>query len=245
MSKKQNFSLSKLLCHKRKFWFVEIAIIGIVICLCVWDYVDPPLWWQFEAQRNREAVIRHVAEKYPEARLVSEYYGSTKINPWNKESDYFTYELNGVTFSIAASNGKVIANGISGSRAYNFINTIISEGFLIPKGVSECTTCHAIFEHNLGDSIELCSGDDLSVHTGTISIRLVVETSENGISPSDYYWLYELYQYWKEQSGIADYHFVIAYYPDMELYDEKYLIAFSPDTNFSNSTQFFDAFVTG
>ncbi|MBQ9947942.1 MAG: hypothetical protein IJO91_06090 [Oscillospiraceae bacterium] len=227
--------------HGKKTIILILAVLFAVFF--VWDYIDAPAFWQLEAHRNREAIIRYVAEKYPEAKLISEYYGSVKINPWNKEADYFTYELNGVKFSVSASNGVVNMNGLSGNRADSFINKIIYDDFLIPKGISHYTNCFCTYQRSLKDSVELNTGDDLSIYTGHIYVYLIVDNCTEGTKPSDFYWFYEMYQYWQERSGISDYTFVIAYYPDMSSIDEEYDISFESDTEFLNSTEFFDAFI--
>ncbi len=35
---------------KRKI--IILSILLVIVGLCVWDIADPPLWWQFQAQKQ-------------------------------------------------------------------------------------------------------------------------------------------------------------------------------------------------
>ena len=62
---------------KHPFRYIAVAVIVIgVIGLIVWDHVDPPLWYHFEAQKNKRVIMEYAEEHFPEAKIVEEHYNS-------------------------------------------------------------------------------------------------------------------------------------------------------------------------
>lgn len=38
---------------------IILSVLAVVIALCIWDISVPPLWWQFDAQSNRKAILKY------------------------------------------------------------------------------------------------------------------------------------------------------------------------------------------
>ena len=87
---------------------IKLCICIAIIAMVVLDFVNPPLWWQFEAQKDKHAAIEYVKTKYPEAKFKKGYYKTTEFRPGaSKPYNQFIFEDSGMRFGVFVSEGRI------------------------------------------------------------------------------------------------------------------------------------------
>jgi len=209
--------------HKRM-----TIILLILLALNIWDFADPPLWWQFGAQDNKRAILAYVNEKYPGAKIIRQSYHSTRFNPTNVSQDVIVFQYDDVQFAVAAHRGRFAYDGFSESKAANFIvNEYINKFFgenLAPP-------------HQISFVGEPC--DDLSEYTGSVTLFLRSSKKEGYNKPSDMTWAYDFFVFWKENCIIPQY--VISITLNLPN-DECYIMKCNQNSIYLCAEEFYDAF---
>lgn len=207
---------------------IMLSILAVVIGLCIWDIAVPPLWWQFDAQSNKRAILKYAKAHYPEAKIVKEYYPSAELRFTGDPHDSITFELDGVEFLILARDGEFVADSYSRVRAEAQFDKIIQDGYLKPKGLSA----------KIGYSF-LDSYNDSYPFTGSLGINMRVES--RALSPREVDWLYDFYKYWDSSADyLNNYHLYIGI---TENNVEKFYIAFyNNEESFNSEDEFYSAF---
>lgn len=209
--------------HKR-----TTIILIILLALKIWDFADPPLWWQFGAQDNKRAILAYVNEKYPGAKIVRQSYPSTQFNPTNVPQDVITFQYDDVRFVVTARQGEFMYDSFYKSKASQFIENEYLNKFF---GVGSIPQHQMFFEGN--------PCDDLSQYTGLTGLYLDVSKKDGYDKPEDITWAYDFYIFWKENCIIPKYE--IYYTLDLQN-DEHYTMAFNQKSNFLNAEEFYDSF---
>lgn len=207
---------------------IILSVLAVVIALCIWDISAPPLWWQFDAQSNRKAILKYARAHYPDARIVEEYYPSAKLSYTGNPHDSITFELDGIEFLILARDGEFTADSYSRARAQAQFDKIIQDGYLNPRGLSA----------RVGYSFLEPCGDSYPF-TGSLGVEMKIESG--ALSPREVGWLYDFYKYWNSSVDYLNYYHL--YIGITENNVEKFYIAFySSEESFDNEDDFYSAF---
>lgn len=215
---------------KRKI--ILLSILLVIVGLCVWDIADPPLWWQFQAQKNKRAAIEYVNEHYPGAKLVQQHYKSTSIDPWVFRIDRFYFELNGINFGIFVEKGSVSTDFYW--RAFTKQQIYIS--YLKPFFEMRNVTAEFDFtSSDLESFFRNSPKTDISQFQGGISLLIRPNTDDVHTTPESFGWLYDFYCYCRE--NITN-----RYYVNITCKNSS--INFNNETVYNNEKEFYAAFST-
>ncbi len=210
-------------CHKR-----TIIILLILLALKIWDFADPPLWWQFGAQDNKRAILAYVNEKYPGAKIVRQSYPSTQFNPTNVPQDIISFQYDNVQFVVTARQGELMYDSFYKSKASQFIENEYLKNFFNMGSIPQH---HISFEGN--------PCEDLSQYTGDARLYLIVSKEDGYNKPEDIVWAYDFFVFWKENCIIPKYYIFYT----LNIHNgERYTMTCSQDSDFLNAKDFFDAF---
>ena len=169
-----------------------LAAVGILI-LCHVFMLYP---WQYQARRNRKAIMKYARTFYPEAKIVKEYYPTMEFNPTGMPYDRIWFELDGVEFTIAVRDGEV--NRDSDGYGFGLLRKEIRENYL-----------NDFFSmRGLSDIVDISFSDYspywpqqyavISDFPGTIRLDILLEHEEDKQTLRDFDWLYDFYCYWRE-----------------------------------------------
>ncbi len=170
---------------RRKRIFIVVA--AIIVGLIIWDFADPPLWWQSEAQQNQKVILDYAKEHYPNAKIVEEVYQSTGLNFTSNPHDYIVFEQNGVTFSIWANDGVFSGENFLSSKSVQYVEHKIIDPFLIPRNIN--ANCSIYFAG------EIPPVTSISEYKEGISIHIAPEYVSGKDEPKELGWLYDFYLY--------------------------------------------------
>ncbi len=132
--------MKKVLKHFNKKQMILLFVIALGV-LIVLDHVDPPLWYHFEAQRNKRVIMEYAEEHFPNAKIVEERYDSTIPFLTSNRFDQIVFEQDGVRFAIWANDGELWGENYLGSKAIQYIEREIIEKYLNSKGISALYDC--------------------------------------------------------------------------------------------------------
>lgn len=186
--------------------------------------------WQWNAQKNKQAILEYVHQNYPDAKIIQAHY-DYGFNPWNKTNDYITFEWDDIEFGVSAEGGKIVGDGYPGARAINQFDTIIKEGFMKPRGIETACTNYSFLD-NYKKSYP---------YTGGLVVRITVV--EQGSTPREVGWLYDFYKYWRNEGN-----FLTGYRVQIEIVKNNDVICHCNYINkdeFSDESEFYGAFKAG
>ena len=224
--------------NKKKIIIIS-SIIAIIIGLCVWDFADPPLWWQFDAHENKRAMLKYAQENYPGAKITYQNYESNKITILGNVSiDSISLEWNDVAFSILAQNGKVIRDNYWSGVSYKAID----EKFLKPFFESQDIKADLeIYATAAGVFLRDNPGSDITQFNGVGNDIIIRPKKIKGKeTPQDLGWMYDFYCYWQENTTLPSYTVTLIYPPVLK---GDYFIHFTEYSNFQSEEEFYAAFV--
>lgn len=216
---------------KHPFRYIAVAVIVIgVIGLIVWDHVDPPLWYHFEAQKNKRVIMEYAEEHFPEAKIVEEHYNSAIPFQTSNKFDYIVFDQDGVQFSILANDGRLLHDNYLTSKASQYIKREIIEPFIISRNITAKYEVHFSGKAPVGSVVEYEEG---------IRVHLSVKSDYQKDTPEKSGWLYDFYIYFQSESNLKDYQVSIQYRVNDDLY---YMLRFQEDSTFASSEEFYNAF---
>ncbi len=203
---------------------VIAAIVGF-FAICNAAMLFP---WQYQARQNRKAILEYARNTYPEAKIIKEFYPSTKFNPTNKPYDLIWFEFDGVDFYIAARDGKVNYDNDNypEARTTAQFDKIIKDGFLKPRKINSSVIYN--FEDDYRETYP---------YTGS----LYIELHARGSSPQEVGWLYDFYKYWKTAgSFLKEYRVnILIYESDVKV---RCAVVINNDSEFASEDEFYSAF---
>lgn len=169
-----------------------LAAAGVLI-LCHVFMLYP---WQYQARRNRKAIMRYARTFYPEAKVVKEQYPTMKFDPTGMPYDCIWFELDGIEFTIAARDGEVNYD----SDGYGFA--------LLRKEIREKYLNGFFSMRGLPDIVDIYFSDygsywpqqyaAISSFPGSVRLDILLEREEDKQTLKDFDWLYDFYCYWRE-----------------------------------------------
>ena len=214
--------------NKKKIIIIS-SIIAIIIGLCVWDIADPPVWWRFERQKDKRAILEYVKDTYPKSvkRAGGDEFPIQFMGPYFHSVMYF--ELDGLRFAVGAKHGEISFDNYSGMRVYTQIDKIVQDGFMKPNGIIAKTT------YTFVDSY------DMYPYTGDLGVRVTI--IDQGSTPEEIGCLYDFYNYWQSE---ADY--LRDYLVHIDIIDNQkitYSFGFAKESNYTSEAEFYAAFEPG
>ncbi len=213
---------------KRKI--IALSIVAVIILLSVWDILDPPLWWQFEAQKNKRAAIEYVNTNYPDAKFVKGYYRSTEFNPENNLGDQFAFDLDDVRFIIDVDDGRIVFDFYWNAYAeYQLYNTYLKP-FVESRNI---TTEFEYIEFDLARFYKNNPNADISQFDGSVDFRILLHYDEESINPESLGWLYDFYIYCKE---------ILPFSYTVTIISKESSTIFSNESEFENEDAFYNSF---
>ncbi len=216
--------------HKFKLVFIICAIMVIgVIGLCVWDHVDPPLWYHFEAQKNKRVIMEYAEEHFPEAKIVEEHYNSAIPFQTSNKFDYIIFNQDGVQFSILANDGRLLHDNYLTSKASQYIKREIIEPFIMPRNITAEYDVYFMGEEPIGSPHE---------YEECIYVNVFVKC-DKGIIPEEIVWFYDFYLYWIEYANIKNYDVTLSCGSERELYFSR---SFNEATLYQDKHSFYQTF---
>ena len=211
---------------------ILLCVLALLIGLIIWDFADPPLWWQSEAQQNQKVILDYAKEHYPNAKIVQEVYQSTGLNFTSNPHDYIVFEQNGVTFSIWANDGEFWGENFKTSSICQLITTELIDKFFVPRGLN----VHSSFSF-MGEELV----EDISQYKGRILVDIILEYEKGRNTPASLDWIYDFYVFWQNESFLKSYIVCLEYRINNDV-SNKYEMTFTEETSFENAEEFYAAF---
>ncbi len=202
-----------------------VVLVGIIIVL----HMNMLFPWQYQARRNRKAILEYVQNAYPEAIMIEEHYQTMKFNPTNKPHDVIWFELDGIKFYVAACDGIVDCSNDDGypeARVTAQFDKIIQDGFLKPRNI--VSSVHYSFQDDYRKTYPYTGG-------------LYIELRARGSTPQEVGWLYDFYKYWKKEGAfLREYQVSILIYEN-NVKKDCYVII-KNDSEFADENEFYSSF---
>ncbi len=211
---------------------ILLCCIIIPLSLCIWDIADPPLWWHFEAQKNKKVILDYAAKHFPDAKIVEQQYGSTMPFSTSNQLDSIIFEQDDVRFAIWANDGEFWGENYLYAKSSQFIEREIILPFLDLKGLKA--------KYNIYMPYGIPT-EDITKYEEEILINLYPAYEPGKNSPEEVRWLYEFYVYWHNNSNLKNYLVDIEYRINNDT-NKTHLIRFKEDTLFENAEEFYAAF---
>lgn len=231
----------------RDFFTKKVVIVlSIIILLFVWDiYIDPPAWWRFKRQADKNVILNYVKKTYPDTikRKGGKFPLQLPAGPFEHSVMYF--ELDGVNFSIYAQDGKVTSDTYYEAKAEKFIREKFIDDFVNERGISPDIKIDFL-HHNHG-GIRDNSLYDIYGFDGTIQIKITQERINGVFTPKEVGWFYDFYQYWMEKCDVPNCAVYLYYLQNNEYVTNlvDYRIWFKRDKKtFSGESDFYANFTT-
>lgn len=225
---------------RRTFKIIAILTVFVMIAgFCVSCSVLPHKW-NPTALKNRAAILKYAKANYPGAKIVKEYYPSTKFNPTGDPYDFIWFELDGLQFFIEARHGECYY--YNDGYGYALIQREIRENYL-----NDFFTSRGLpYEPDIalsyaGTGVYEPPGKDASLDTfpGDIRLDLLLDFEEDKPTPRDFGWFYEFYLYWKEVCPTDGFTIRFCYRINKNSYLNLYCYSTS---KFKNADDFYDQF---
>ena len=210
--------------------FVIVLCVLVSIGLIVWDHIDPPLWYHFEAQKNKRVIMEYAEEHFPKAKIVEERYDSAIPFLTSNRLDQIVFEQDGVRFAIWANDGEFWGENYLGSKAIQYIEREIIEKYLNSKGITALYDCSMPYGVPTGEVTEF---------EGIIIVKIIPDYEVGKDMPCQVEWLYDFYEYWQSESNLKNYQVCIEYRVNDDLY---YVLRFQEDSAFASAEEFYNAF---
>lgn len=202
----------------------------IVVGLIIWDFVDPPLWFHFEAQENKKVIMEYAREHFPDSIVVKENYGSTVPFATANKLDYILFEKDGVQFSIWANDGIILGENYLSAKGSQYIKREIIEKFLKPRNIK--ATCSIYF-----DGAKPVGS--ISDYNDRIRIHIAPEYVFGKNDPRELGWLYDFYLYLYEHSELNNILLYVVYPIDKYT---SYSATINVSGSLKNESDFYNSF---
>lgn len=209
---------------------IGLCVCLAIIALVILDFVNPPLWWQFEAQKNKRAAIEYVNSNYPSAKFVKGHYHSTEFNPENNLGDQFTFEQDGVRFIIDVDDGRIVFDFYWNAYAEHQLYNTYLKPFVESRNI---TTEFEYIEFDLARFYKNNPNADISQFDGSVDFRILLHYDEENINPESLGWLYDFYIYCKE---------ILPFSYTVTIICKGSSTIFSNESIFKNEAEFYNSF---
>ena len=223
-------SIHKLLIKKIFIIILITVCVVLPIGFVAFDFADPPLFWQKEAQQNQKVILEYAKKHYPNAIIVEEKYESNKLNWSANPLDQIIFEQDGVRFAIWANDGEVWGNNFLSAKATQYIENEIILPFWLSRGIDANYSFFIPGEKPVGHVTD---------YEDVIHIFVSVAYQKDMDCPKDLGWLYDFYTYFRSESNLKNYQVKIDYQISNEV---RYLLRFQEDSTFASSEEFYNAF---
>ncbi|MCH5208630.1 MAG: hypothetical protein J1F04_07070 [Oscillospiraceae bacterium] len=165
---------------------IVLSVILVIVGLCVWDIeIDPPAFWRTERIQDKRAILAYVTEKYPDAVQTGRGKFPLPKPAAPHQASIMYFSLDGIDFHISAEYGKVVEDVYSKRRAESQFNAIIQDKFLKPRGIDA--------------EVRYYFSGDYDVYPYTEWVGITLKVCNQGRSPQEVGWLYDFYNFWKEE----------------------------------------------
>lgn len=214
----------------KKKSFAAALTFAVVVSLVLILNANLLFPWQWEARKNKRAILEYVHQNYPNAKIIHAHY-DYGFNPWNKTSDYIAFEWDDVEFGVSAEDGRIAVDGYPGARAIHQFNKIIQDGFMKPRGIETAYTNYSFLDNY----------KKAYPYTGGLVVRITV--FDQGTTPQEVGWLYDFYKYWRNEGD-----FLTEYWVEIDIVkndDVIYHSYYSDKEEYSSESEFYSAFKAG
>ncbi len=209
---------------------VVIAIFIAAASFWIWDFLDPPMFWQTEAIKNKRAIKHYADYYYPDAKIVSQSYESVKY--WGDLScDSITYEYNDVEFIISARFGKVAGDDYAESKAEKYMKENFLNPFFESHGISSPSYNQTFFGGK--------PGDNLKEYKGSYSLSVSQTDMPMDFVPKERDWFYDLYLYCIDNCEIESYSGSFSYIMEN---NHSFILYYNDETRYSTPEEFYADF---
>ena len=232
-----NAKLTRKQFNKKKLIIFIVAL--VVSSLIVLDYLFPPLWWQFEAQANKKAIMEYANVNYPQAEIIDYYFESTRLNPCGSKIDSIHFKWKDVDFSVLAEKGKVIRDNYWFGVAYNKVYNMLVAPFFEPRNLN--IGCE-IYASELAAFLSDAPNSDMSNFSG-YGTQVIIHSDfidgENALQSLQ--WVYDYYLFCKNSFSFLDYRITLIF-PSK---GGDYFIHFTQNSIFNSKDDFYSSFLFG
>ncbi|MGN0678275.1 MAG: hypothetical protein ACI4JS_01290, partial [Oscillospiraceae bacterium] len=226
---------------------IILSIILAIVLLFVWDsFIDPPVWWRFERQQDKRAILEYVENNYPNTikRKGGKFPLQMPAGPF--EDSVMFFEYNGVNFSVSAWGGEVKRDTYYEAKAEKYIRENFIDGFMNDRGLSPDIKISFVSQPSHFGMLRKDVLDDVHSFEGSIHVT-IKQTYIVGVStPRDVGWFYDFYQYWMENCNLTNCAVLIYYFPnnDYATDEPSYNIEFKRgEKTFSDEDDFYAGFI--
>lgn len=237
--------MKKIFTKKR---VIILSIIIAIVLLFVWDsFIDPPVWWRFERQQDKRAILEYVENNYPNTikRKGEKFPLQMPAGPF--EDSVMFFEYNGVNFSVSAWEGEVKRDTYYEAKAEKYIRENYIDGFMNDRGLTPDIKISFISPPNhygiLGEDVM----GDIYDFEGRILVKITQEHINGVSAPNEIVWFYDFYQYWMKNCDFPNCAVYLYYLQNNEYATSgaDYHIWFECEKKtFSSEKDFYNHFIT-
>ncbi len=217
---------------KRQIFIRRITRIAAVAALILILNASLLFPWQWGARGNRKVILDYVAERYPNAKIISQKYNSARFFKWNNYRDGIVFELEGIEFNIIAEGGNILADGYPRARAEDQLKRMIYADFLTIRKI------------NADCAIDFFSGneptDNIAAFDGIVFINLQVDSQYVELRKID--WLFDFYLFLRDKINPLKYNVSIFFCDEDVPNTKKQCIVFSSQSEYFSKSDFYASF---
>ena len=224
------------------------AVFMIVVILFVWDiFIDPPAWWRFGRQRDKNAIMNYVERTYPDTIRRKGGKFPLQMPAGGFENSEMYFELDGVRFSVSARDGEIDDDTYYKAKAEKYIRENYIDGFVNEKGLSpdiEISFVSPPGHYGILGEDEL---GDIQSFNGSILVYITQDHISGVSAPKEVGWFYDFYWYWTENCDLENCAVYLYYRQnnDYSTNDPNYSIWFkNGEKTFGSENDFFYHFTT-
>ncbi len=206
---------------------ILLCILVLLVGLIIWDFADPPLWWQFDCHQDKAVILEYVKDTYPDTIVSKGGRFPVPVLAGPPQDSVMFFELDGIDFGISARYGKIAFDGYPAERATAQFDSIIKDNFFDQRNITVTTN------YRFSDNYY-----EIYPYNGILGVDMTFR--DQGATPQDIGCLYDFYKHWKSKgSFLEDYQICIYIYENSK---QKSRIRYDKSSEFISEDEFYAAF---
>lgn len=225
-------------------WLRVLLIIIIIVAGAFVLNANMLFPWQWNAKRNKRAVLEYITQHFPSAEIVDVDYKSTVLSWMSVPMDTFYLKFDGIEFTLITQKGKVLRDTYHEAKAEKYIRENFIDSFMNERGLSPKVKISFIYNSDDYGKIRVDSLDDIYGFGGSIDVKITQDNIDGIYSPKNVGWFFDFYQYWTENCDLTNCSVYMYYHcNNCETNKSVYRICFeSGEMTYSDEKDFYNHF---
>ena len=174
-------------------WLRVLLIIIIIVAGAFVLNANMLFPWQWNAKRNKRAVLEYITQHFPSAEIVDVDYKSTVLSWMSVPMDTFYLKFDGIEFTLITQKGKVLRDTYYEAKAEKYIRENFIDSFMNERGLSPKVKISFIYNSDDYGKIRVDSLDDIYGFGGSIDVKITQDNIDGIYSPKNVGWFFYFY----------------------------------------------------